>query len=86
MSNYLYRYPYSGLTTSKTQVFVLVESAMGDAAAIGPIDDLGPANDTNAAHTVPAAPVLAKGAIPNTTSHLGSDVGSGGDQRGARAY
>jgi hypothetical protein len=43
-----------------------------------------PANGTNAAPMVPAAPALAEGALTNTTSHLGSDAGSGRGQRGAR--
>ena len=52
------------------------------APSMAPSSGLGPANDTNAAPTVPAASALAEVALTNTTSHLGSDVGSGRGQRG----
>ena len=70
--------PWSGLAPRKTQVFVLVENAMVDAAATGALQapplasssGQGPVNDTNAGPVVPAAAALAEWAPTNTTPPL----------------
>ena len=63
----MYRYPYNLRPgANKTQVCVLVENAMGDAAATGALhtplvassSGQRPANDTNASPVVPAIPTL----------------------------